>query len=146
MFIEKVEVLTAEIHDAVSRLVPQLGDHKLILAQDELVALINSEASSLLIVRYPDEDSDIVGILTISIYRVPTGIRSIVEDVIVDKSMRRKGIAKALLYTAIEIARKAGANGIALTSNPQRVEANLLYQNLGFSRRETNAYFYNLKQ
>lgn len=146
MFIEKVEILTAEIHDAVSRLVPQLGIHKIIPTQDELIALISSEASSLLIARYPGEGSSIVGILTISIYRVPTGIRSIVEDVIVDNSMRRKGIAKTLLSDAIEIARKAGASGVALTSNPQRVEANLLYQSLGFSKRETNAYFYELKQ
>jgi len=146
MFIEKVEVLTVEIHDVVGRLVPLLGSHKMIPTQDDLTALVNSEASSLLIARYPHEDSDIVGILTLSIYRVPTGIRSIVEDVIVDTPMRRNGIAKALLNAAIEIARKAGASGIALTSNPQRVEANLLYQNLGFSKRETNSYFYKLKQ
>lgn len=145
MFIEKVEILTSEIYDAVSRLVPQLGTHKIIPTQDELVALIDSDASRLLIARYPDGESDIVGILTISIYRVPTGVRSIVEDVIVDTSMRRLGIAKALLNEAIEIARKAGANGVALTSNSQRVEANLLYQNMGFSKRETNAYFYKLK-
>jgi len=145
MFIEKVEVLTAEIYDAVSRLVPQLGNHKIIPTQEELTALVNSEASQLLVARYPDRDSEVVGILTISIYRVPTGVRSIVEDVIVDTSMRRLGIAKALMRSAIDIARAAGANGVALTSNSQRVEANLLYQNMGFTRRETNAYFYILK-
>jgi hypothetical protein len=48
-----------------------------------------------------------------------------------------------LLLDAIEIARDAGANGLSLTSNPQRVEANLLYQNMGFSKRDTNTYFIN---
>lgn len=144
MFIEKVSELSDEIYDAVCNLVPQLGTHKGIPAQDELTALINSEASTLLIARYPDEKSGIVGILTISIYRVPTGVRSIVEDVIVDGSMRRRGVAKGLVSAAIEVAREAGASGVSLTSNSQRVEANLLYQNLGFAKRETNAYFYKL--
>jgi ribosomal protein S18 acetylase RimI-like enzyme len=98
----------------------------------------------LLAARYPDEQSEIVGILTVSIYPVPTGVRSVIEDVIVDKSLRRRGIARELVLRAIEIEREAGANGVALTSNAKRVEANLLYQNLGFARRETNAYFYSL--
>lgn len=145
MFIDKVIDLTDEIFDSVCRLVPELGVHKIVPTRDELTALVQSEASTLLIARYPDDKSEIVGILTISIYRVPTGARSIVEDVIVDKSMRRHGVAKALMLAAIDIARDAGANGVALTSNHQRVEANFLYQNMGFERRETNAYFYKLK-
>jgi ribosomal protein S18 acetylase RimI-like enzyme len=145
VFVDKVSELTDEIYESVCRLVPQLGAHKVVPTRDELIALIDSEASMLLTARFPDKDSDVVGILTISIYRVPTGIRSIVEDVIVDSSMRRRGVAKALMLAAIEIARDAGANGVALTSNAQRVEANLLYQNMGFSKRETNAYFYKLK-
>jgi len=62
----------------------------------------------------------------------------------VDTNFRNKGIAKALLLSAIGIAREAGVNGIALTSNSQRVEANQLYVSMGFQKRETNAYFYKL--
>jgi ribosomal protein S18 acetylase RimI-like enzyme len=144
MFIENVSELTVEIYDAVKLLVPQLGAHKANPAWDELIALIRSEASRLIVARYPDETSQISGILTLTIYRVPTGIRSIVEDVIVDEKMRRRGIAEALMRYAIELAREAGANGVALTSNPQREAANKLYQGLGFQKRETNAYFYKL--
>lgn len=144
MLVDKISKLTDEVYESVCRLVPQLGAHKTIPTRDELVALVNSDASTLLVARYPDKYSEIVGILTISIYRVPTGVRSIVEDVIVDSSMRRHGIAKTLMLAAIEIARDAGASGVSLTSNAQRVEANLLYQNMGFSKRETNAYFFTL--
>jgi ribosomal protein S18 acetylase RimI-like enzyme len=144
MFIENVSELTVEIYDAVKLLVPQLGAHKANPAWDELIALIRSEASRLIVARYPDETSQISGVLTLTIYRVPTGIRSIVEDVIVDEKMRRRGIAEALMRYAIELAREAGANGVALTSNPQREAANKLYQGLGFQKRETNAYFYKL--
>lgn len=144
MHIEKVSELTEEVYSAVKLLVPQLGAHKVNPAWDELYALIRSEASTLIVARYPDETSQISGILTLTIYRVPTGIRSIVEDVIVDAKMRRQGIAEALMRYAIELARESGANGVALTSNPQREAANKLYQALGFQKRETNAYFYSL--
>ena len=145
MFIDVVSNLTDEIYDSICRLIPLLGVYKDVPTHDEIIALIDSEASKLLIARYPDKGSKIVGTLTISIYRVPTGVRSIVEDVIVDAAMRRRGVARALMLAAIEIARDAGSNGVALTSNPRRVEANLMYQKMGFARRKTNAYFYKLK-
>ena len=145
MHIEKVTELTEEVYSAVKLLVPQLGAHKVNPTWDELNALICSEASTLIVARYPDETGQISGILTLTIYRVPTGTRSIVEDVIVDEKMRRRGIAEALMRYAIDLAREAGANGVALTSNPQREAANKLYQAMGFQKRETNAYFYSLK-
>lgn len=145
MHIEKVSIITEEIFDAVQRLVPLLGSHKPVPAWDDLDLLINSGNSHLLMARFPGADSPIVGMLAISLYRVPTGGRAVVEDLVVDAGYRNKGIAKALLLSAMEIARKAGATGVALTSNSQRVEANQLYLRMGFQKRETNAYFIELK-
>ena len=145
MHIEKVSEVTEELLDALQRLIPQLSAHKAAPTLDELTALTNSQSSTLLIARVSDEKSSIVGMLTLAIYRVPTGIRSIIEDVVVDESMRRRGIAEALMRRAIELAREARASGVSLTSNSQRVAANHLYQSMGFKRRETNAYSYDLK-
>ena len=145
MHIEQVSRLTDEIFDAVQRLVPLLGTHKPKPSWDDLTLLLDSGTSTLLVARFPASDSPIAGMLTIALYRVPTGGRSIVEDLVVDGQFRGKGIAKALLQSAIDIAREAGANGVALTSNPQRVEANRLYLSMGFQKRETNAYFLPLK-
>jgi ribosomal protein S18 acetylase RimI-like enzyme len=86
-----------------------------------------------------------VGILCLTIYRVPTGLRSIIEDVIVDESARRQRIGEALVHFAIDLARAAGADGVSLTSNPQREAANQLYQSIGFELRKTNPYYYRLK-
>ena len=85
---------------------------------------------------------DIAGILTLIIYRVPTGIRARVEDVVVDETLRGKGIGEALVEYALNMAREAGADGVALTSNPGREAANRLYQKLGFKPWKTNLYFY----
>ena len=145
MHIETVSEVTGELLDALERLIPQLSAHKTAPTRDELTELVNSESSTLLIARVPDEKSAIVGMLTLAVYRVPTGIRSIIEDVVVDESMRRRGIAEALMRRAIELAREAGASGVSLTSNSQRAAANQLYQSMDFKRRETNAYSYEFK-
>ncbi|RPI88982.1 MAG: GNAT family N-acetyltransferase [Chloroflexi bacterium] len=145
MYIGLVSEATQELCEAMQRLVPQLGAHKLPPTLEDLNALIHSEASKLLVARDPDEAGPIVGILCLAVYRVPTGLRSIIEDVIVDESMRRRGIGEALMRRAIDLARELGAEGVALTSNPARAAANQLYQTMGFELRKTNPYFYKLK-
>jgi len=144
MNIEKVTEPTEEIYAALQCLIPLLGTHKVKPTWDEFCALVNSEASWLLAARDTDTKNEIVGILCLTIYRVPTGIRSIIEDVVVDEQLRGRGIGKALVSYAIELARQAGASGISLTSNPQREAANRLYQSMGFELRKTNPYFYKL--
>ena len=145
MHIQIVSEVTEELYEALQRLVPQLGSHKLPPTWEELKELIESESSTLLVAREPDEGGLIEGILCITVYRVPTGLRSIIEDVVVDEKARRRGIGEALVHHAIELARAAGADGVSLTSNPQREAANKLYQAMGFQLRQTNAYFYKLK-
>jgi len=144
MHIARADGVTEELYEALRRLVPQLGGHAIPPTRAALAALIDSESSILLVAHEPDERSAIAGVLTLTIYRVPTGIRSIVEDLVVDERMRRRGIAEALLRRAIDIAREAGAQGVSLTSNPRREAASRLYLAMGFRRRNTNAYFYEL--
>lgn len=145
MYIENVSEVTEELYEALQRLVPQLGAHKVPPTREELRELVGSESSVLLVARDSDAVSPIAGILCLTVYRVPTGVRSIIEDVIVDVSMRRRGIGEALVNHALDFAREAGAEGVSLTSNPQRQAANRLYQSMGFQLRQTNPYFYRLK-
>ena len=145
MYIGKVSEFTDELNSVLQQLIPQLSANKTAPSRDELTALVNSESSILLIARYPDEHAPIAGMLTLAIYRVPTGLRSVVEDVVVDENMRRHGIGEALILQAIALARDAGANGVSLTSNPKREAANHLYRSIGFKKRETNAYYLEIK-
>ena len=145
MFIGEVSETTEELYLAMQRLIPQLGPHKFPPNPGQLDALLRSEGCRLLIARDPDEQGEIVGILCLTLYRVPTGGRSIVEDFVVDARMRKKGVGEALMRKAMDVARAAGANGLSLTSNPQREEANRFYVLMGFQLRKTNAYFYKLE-
>ena len=142
MFIVRATSVTDELVEAFRRLLPQLKLNTPLPSRREMDSLLASGASILLTARYPDRGSPIVGILTLIVYRVPTGIRAHIEDVVVDDDMRGKGIGEALIRYALNMAREAGANGVALTSNPRREAANRLYQRIGFKPWITNLYFY----
>ena len=142
MFIVRATFVTNELVNAFERLIPQLKLNAPLPTRDELGALLSSTFSILLVARYPDDQADIVGMLTLIVYRVPTGVRARIEDVVVDADMRGKGIGEALVRRALSMACDAGADGVALTSNPKREAANRLYQRLGFKPWQTNLYFY----
>jgi ribosomal protein S18 acetylase RimI-like enzyme len=144
MHIGQAQQFSDELFEALRRLVPQLGVNKVPPTRDELIAQLDSDSSTLLVAREPNADGEISGVLTLTIYRVPTGVRSIIEDVIVDRLLRGHGIGEALMTRAIEIAREKGAAVVTLSANPTREAANRLYQRIGFERRETNAYIFRL--
>jgi ribosomal protein S18 acetylase RimI-like enzyme len=144
MLIEKVTRPTDELLRELQHLIHQLGAHKVPPGPEELAALLALEGCTLLVARDPDASGRIIGILCLNVYRVPTGVRSIIEDVVVDESARGKGIGEALMRRALDLAREAGANGVTLTSHPDREAANRLYQSMGFELRKTNAYIYKL--
>ncbi|MGB7875030.1 MAG: GNAT family N-acetyltransferase [Anaerolineales bacterium] len=142
MFIGRANTVTDELVAAFEHLFPQLKFSFPAASRADMEALIASDSSILLYARYPDGQAAIAGILTLIIYRVPTGIRARVEDLVVDEAMRGKGVGQALVRYAMDLAREAGADGVALTSNPKREAANRLYQKLGFKPWQTNLYFY----
>jgi len=144
MRIDIVRDADQELFDAFQRLVPQLTKNNPAPALDDLSALVRDASSTLIIARA--DNGDIIGALTLIVFRVPTGIRSIIEDVIVDLSARGLGVGAALMQSAVDLAREKGAANIALTSNPARMAANRLYQQLGFTKRETNSYQLKLSQ
>jgi len=141
MQLEQVTIVTDELRDAFQRLTPQLTTNNPPPSWEDLAALLISECSVLLIAR-TTTNGPIVGSASLSVYRAPTGIRAIIEDVIVDESVIGHGIGQALVQQLLDIAREKGAKGVSLTSNPKREAANRLYQRIGFMRRETNSYYF----
>jgi ribosomal protein S18 acetylase RimI-like enzyme len=143
MQILPVTNLTEETYLAFERLIPQLSSVEC-PTRDELRDLISADATTLLVAR--NDDAEIVATLTLTCYRVPTGLRALIEDVVVDESHRGQGIGKKIMAEALRRAEEYGAKGVMLTSNPRRVAANRLYQKMGFKRWETNLYFYEFEK
>ena len=139
--IEQANEVTLELLGAMLSLVPQLTSSNPPPTPDELDALLCSEASRLFIAR-DAATGNIVGMATLVVYRVPTGLRGYIEDVVVDEQARGQGIGEALTRACLNAAQKAGAPQVGLTSHPGRIAANALYQKMGFELRHTNAYRY----
>src|SRR5258706_11242396 len=144
MRIEIAKKADIELYNAFQRLVPQLTNNNPPPSLDDLAALVQDAASTPIVAR--NELGEIVGALTLVVYRMPTGIRSVIEDVVVDESLRGQGIGEALMRYAIDQARERGARNISLTSNPAREAANRLYLRVGFEKRKTNIYQINLSK
>ena len=142
MHIEPVTVITSELLTAFDRLIPQLTRAP-IPTRDELQKLIDS-SSRLIIVRYPDASGPIVGSACLGVFRTPSGLHAHVEDVIVDETMRGRGLGEALVNALLDIARGMGLKGVSLTCNPRREAANQLYRKMGFKEWKTNTYWYDL--
>jgi GNAT superfamily N-acetyltransferase len=143
MEIFELKEVTPEVIAAFAHLTPQLSSSAAIPGQKELQAMADSDASIVLLARDP-HTRQIEGTLTLVVFRIPTGIRAWIEDVVVDTAARGKGIGELLTRAALDRARQEGARTVDLTSRPSREAANRLYQRVGFERRETNIYRYNL--
>jgi ribosomal protein S18 acetylase RimI-like enzyme len=132
---------TDELVQAMAVLIPQLSKSNPPPSRADLNAIIASEASVLFIARV---NGKIAGALTLATFRIPTGVRAWIEDVVVDADARGHGLGEALNMAAIAEARSRGAITVELTSRPSREAANRLYQRIGFVQRETNIYRYSI--
>ena len=124
MVVSEVTECDDELVEAFDRLIPQLSSSNPPPTASQLRAIVESDASILFVAR---EDGRIVGSLTLALFPIPTGLRSWIEDVVVDEA-------------ALDRAAAEGARTVDLTSRPSREAANRLYKRLGFSQRETNVY------
>jgi len=139
--VEMATQVTEELIDACARLIPQLSRSNPAPNHDQLSEIVSAPATVLFVARVGGE---IAGILTLATFRIPTGVRAWIEDVVVDESARGHGVGEALNLAAIDESRRRGAITVELTSRPSREAANRLYQRMGFVARDTNVYRYSL--
>ena len=132
---------SAELLAAFHRLIPQLSSSSVPMSANQLAEMIAAESTTVFVATRAQE---IVGLLTLVVFRIPTGMRAWIEDVVVDESARGAGVGELLNRAALDEARRKGAKTVDLTSRPSRAAANRLYQRLGFVARETNVYRYEL--
>jgi ribosomal protein S18 acetylase RimI-like enzyme len=136
--VDRVVVADAELMAAVRRLLPQLSENAPEPTASDIETVATSPATTLLVAR--DDDGPIVGMLTLATFRLPSGVRAWIEDVVVDEDARRLGAGRALVEVALELAADAGATAVNLTSRPSRESARRLYETMGFEERTTTVY------
>jgi ribosomal protein S18 acetylase RimI-like enzyme len=173
LHVSAVHDVTDELEQAVEHLLPQLSRSAPPLSRDELGEVVTGAATTLLVARDDALDGaelaavegvpgreplrqrvagtdhpygPIVGMLTLATFRLPTGVRAWIEDVVVDTSLRGRGIGEALTKAALDLAVAAGARTVDLTSRPSREAANRLYRRVGFELRDTNVYRFTMER
>jgi ribosomal protein S18 acetylase RimI-like enzyme len=137
--VEAVQRVSGELVDAAGRLLPQLSSSAAPPDAGDLARIVGHQGVTLFVAR---SDDGIVGMLTLVTFPLPSGLRARIEDVVVDQDARGQGVGTALTMAALDQARRQGARSVDLTSRSSRVEANRLYQRLGFQRRDSNVYRY----
>jgi ribosomal protein S18 acetylase RimI-like enzyme len=132
-----VRDVTEDDTRAINRLLPQLSGSAPPLDGEAVRRIASWEGNSLLAAW---SEGEIIGILTLVTFPIPTGLRARIEDVVVDQAARGQGVGAALTREAIRLARAAGVRTIDLTTRPSRGAANRLYERLGFRLRDTRVY------
>ena len=141
LIIEEVTTVTPDLPDAIRRLTSQLVTNfdEQSLSDEDVAAMINADTTSLFVAK-DITTQQIVGMITLVVYRVPSELRGVLEEIVVDEAYRGKKLGERLLNAALQKAKEKKVKGLGLTSRPSRVAANHLYQKLGFEKRDTNVY------
>jgi ribosomal protein S18 acetylase RimI-like enzyme len=139
--VEEAGVATEELASAFARLVPQLSATAPLPDVAALGDIMAAPGTTVFVARL---DGEVVGTLTLVVFRIPSGLRAWIEDVVVDDRARGRGAGERLTRAALDKAATLGVRTVELTSRPSRADANRLYQRIGFERRETNVYRYAL--
>jgi N-acetylglutamate synthase-like GNAT family acetyltransferase len=131
------EVITDQHVAEINALLPQLSASATPFRTHDLVVMVQY---SLLLVARNEFDGTIKGMATlVPVYKFTSTV-GLIEDVVVDETLRGNRVGETLVQTLIDEADRSGLYQLELTSKPERVAANQLYQKLGFKLRETNLY------
>jgi GNAT superfamily N-acetyltransferase len=136
VILEQATEATEELRDAIHRLLPQLTAARTPPTLEQLADVVSGQ--TLLVAR--GDDGWIVGCATLVLYRVSSGLKARIEDVIVDAEARGAGVGEVLVRECMQRANDAQVLMLELTSMPYRESANRLYKRLGFVRKPTNVY------
>ena len=138
--IEAVKEVTLDLTSAMARVMPHLSSAPPPDA-DQLAEIVAHPGTTVFIAKL---DGVIVGTLTLVVFRIPTGLRAWIEDVVADPAAAGKNVGRLLTQAALDHARELGCRTVELTSRASREAANHIYQSMGFERRDTNVYRYTL--
>jgi ribosomal protein S18 acetylase RimI-like enzyme len=135
--VQEIRETTDEVVSAFRRLLPQLSRSAAPLDRRAVDRMVSHDANTVFVARV---DGEIVGMLTLVMVPIPSGLRARIEDVVVDSGARGRGVATALTVAAMGAAQGAKARTVDLTSRPERDSAGRLYERLGFRERDSRVY------
>lgn len=130
--------INSELQAQVSTLYRQLNADITQLHLNTILA----DGRTLLVVALDGEI--LVGMAMMARYKVLSGYKGMIEDVVVSSEYRGRGIGRALMEKLLEHAKGNGLNDVLLFSGHHRTAAISLYKSLGFTLKESGLYVKNI--
>ncbi|HZE87168.1 MAG TPA: GNAT family N-acetyltransferase [Methylomirabilota bacterium] len=137
--ITKLTTFSPEIAEDIRQLASKIGNNYKSLTNDDIKEMLSSHTVTILAAKDP-QTKQIVGMITLIVYRIPYVRKAYLDDLIVHENYRGQGIGSLLMEEAAMMAKEKGAAYVDFTARPRRTESNSLYEKLGFKKRETNIY------
>lgn len=129
------EDITRSLQDQLTVLYTQLNAELKQLSLKEILG----ETENLDLV-YCMEGTELIGIAMMANYKVVSGYKGMIEDVVVSGEHRGKGIGRKLMEKLLEQAEERKLNDILLFSGHHRTAAISLYKSLGFILKDSGLY------
>ncbi|MGB5274150.1 MAG: GNAT family N-acetyltransferase [Flavobacteriaceae bacterium] len=137
--LQKSEI-TPEIKQRMRLLFGQLNDEIKTLDLEEVL-----DGSDPTLVICAKEKGEIVGMASMAFYKVPSGYKGWIEDVVVHTDHRGKGIGKKMMQALIEEGKQRSLDEMLLFTGHHRLPAIQLYTGLGFQKKDSGLYRLPLK-
>lgn len=135
--LKQLKIVDRRVLADVNRLIPQLSSTAKKLPMRQFIKMVKDKNNIFIGVW---DGRNIVGMGLIVFILTPIGLRARMEDVVVDKQYRGKGVGKKLTNCLIQIARARKIRWLEFTSRTDRKETNRFYERLGFKKRDTSVY------
>mgnify|MGYP001394059050 CR=1 FL=1 len=137
----KVQLLTSEtitpaFQQQATTLYKQLSEQ---VKQIDLQTVFQQDNTTLV---YVMEEGKLLGMASMGNYRVISGIKGWIEDVVVDEAARGRGLGELLIRKLLAVAKEKGYTHVFLFTEAFRVPAIQLYKKLGFQFRDSQIYIY----
>lgn len=127
----------------INNLLPQLSTSAKRLSYRDFKKIVHDKNNLFFVVR---DEVKIIGMGLAVFIRTPRGLRARIEDVVIDRTHRRKSLGSLLVRRLVSEIKKRGALWIELTSRKDRIGANQFYKKLGFKPRDANVYRLSLRK
>ncbi|UWX56429.1 GNAT family N-acetyltransferase [Maribacter litopenaei] len=127
--------LTEGLQEQLSKLYVQLNAE---LKQLSLEKILEEDEHIDIAASFQEEE--LIGIAMMANYKVISGYKGMIEDVIVSEAHRGKGIGRKLMEVLLQQAEKRKLDDILLFSGHHRTAAISLYKSLGFTLKNSGLY------
>lgn len=127
--------ITANLQSQLTELYKQLNAE---LTQLDLATALSDYNTTDVVICM--DDDKLVGIAMMAKYKVVSGHKGMIEDVVVSSDYRGQGIGRKLMEKLLEKAEKSKLDDVLLFSGHHRTEAISLYKSLGFKLKESGMY------